>query len=168
MISGSECNCATLAGLAVVPMGEHEGVFDTLSEVRRRGMPWWWLGCAECRACGQVWLIAQEERQNDIFIMRKLDADAGYQLVSNDVWPTDFDRFERLLEIGRDSGHRVSFVDPLGDSSLIDTAGDLAQERPGIRVSELASLLALPPALAAEVARQAVADRGVTITFPAT
>lgn len=149
-------------------MGEHEGVFDTLRQVRRRGMPWWWLGCAECRTCGQVWLIAQEERQNDIFIMRKLDADAGYQLVSNDVWPTDFDRFERLLEIGRDSGHRVNFVDPLGDSSLIDTAGDLAQERPGIRVSELASLLALPPALAAEVARQAVADRGVTITFPAT
>src|SRR5262249_46744491 len=95
------CECGRLDNLAVVPMGHHDGVFRTLQLVRKRGMPQWWLGACTCSACGQTWLIAQEERHNDLFILRRLDAAAAGRLLGEGAWPPDFDRFETLLEIGR-------------------------------------------------------------------
>jgi hypothetical protein len=152
------CECGRLDDLAVVPMGHHDEVFRTLHLVRKRGMPQWWLGACTCSACGQTWLVAQEERQNDIFILRRLDTATARRLLGDGVWPPDFDRFERLLEIGRAAGHSVRFAD-VADSTLLHTVADLARERPGIRVSELASLLNLDPAVAAELARQVVSGQ---------
>lgn len=149
------CECGRINDLAVVPMGRHDEMFRTLQLVRRRGMPWWWLGACTCSACGQTWLVAQEERHNDLFILRRLDAVTARRLLGEDVWPPDFDRFETLLEIGREAGHTVRFP-KAADSPLMHTIADLARERPGIRVSELAVLLNLDPATAAELARQVV------------
>jgi hypothetical protein len=61
------------------------------------------------------------------------------------------------LEIGRAAGHSVRFFD-VGDSPLLHAIRDLAIERPGIRVSELASLLNLGPTIATELAQQVVSD----------
>jgi hypothetical protein len=55
-------------------------------------------------------------------------------------------------------------VDPK-DSSLCDTIASLAKERPRIAVSELIVLLNLDPELAAELARRAVEQQDVEITF---
>jgi hypothetical protein len=152
------CECARLDDLAVVPMGHHDAVFRSLQLVRKRGMPQWWLGAFTCSACGQTWLVAQEERHNDLFILRRLDAVASGQLLGEGVWPSDFDRFETLLEIGRAAGRAVRFAD-VTDSPLMHTIADLARERPGIRVSELAALLNLDPPVAAELAQQVVSGR---------
>ncbi len=152
------CECGRLAGLAVVPMGQHDDVFRTLEIVRVRGAPWWWLGAARCGVCGQVWLVANEERHNDLYILRRLSPAIARRLLDEGVWPPDFDRFERLLEIGREAGHAVRFAD-VADSTLLYTIADLAKERPGIRVSELASLLNLEPAVAARLARHVVSGR---------
>jgi hypothetical protein len=158
-----DCECGHLGDLTVVPMGHHEEVFRTLDIVRKRGMPWWWLYVSVCKSCGQTWLVAQEERHNDLFILRRLDEVATDRLMRDGVWPPDFDQYEELLKIGRAAGHSVRFFD-VADSPLLHTIADLAKERPGIRVSELASLLNLTPVVAADLARQVLSDT-VRITF---
>lgn len=157
-MEASGCECDHLDDLAVIPMGRHDDVFRTLQLSLRRGLPQWWLSAFTCSACGQTWLVGQEERHNDVFILLRLDEAVAGRLLGEGVWPPDFDRFERLLEIGRAAGHAVRFLNVL-DSPLLHTVADLAQERPGIRVSELASLLNLEPAVAAELARQVVSGR---------
>lgn len=154
----TRCECGRLDALAVVPMGGHDDVFRPLQLARARGLPQWWLGAFTCSACAQVWLVAQEERHNDLCILRRLDAGEAGLLLGEGTWPPDFDRFETLLEIGRDAGHKVRFPDVL-DSPLLHTIADLARERPGIRVSELASLLNLEPAVAGELAQHVVSGR---------
>lgn len=149
------CECARLDNPAVVGMGHHEEVFRTLDEIRHRGSPWWWLLSFRCRACGQDWLVASEDRQNDVYILRRMDRPTAERIARENVWPLDFDRFETLLEIGRAGGHAVRFADVV-DSPLMHTIADLASERPGIRVSDLAELLNLDPATAATLARQVV------------
>jgi hypothetical protein len=149
------CECGRLDDLTVVPMGHHDEVFRTLQAVRKRGKPQWWLYASTCSACGETWLVAQEERHNDLFILRRLDAASTERLIRDGTWPPDFDRFETLLEIGRQAGHTVRFLDVTG-SPLLHTVADLAKERPGIRVSELSSLLNLDPAVAADLARKVV------------
>jgi hypothetical protein len=160
----AQCKCDTLATLAVVDMGHHEEIFQTLERVRDRGAPYWWLYACECRACKTLWVVAQEERQNDIFIMRKLESPADALLLRDNVWPPDFERYEALLEIGRDYGRAVRFLEP-ENSSLLWTIADLARERPGIAVSRLAFLLNLATETAAKLARKVVDKEGVEITF---
>jgi hypothetical protein len=159
------CECGRLEDLAIVRMGHHDDVFRTFEYVRKPGMPWWWLHAVVCKACGQTWLLAQEERQNDLFILRRLDQATTDRLLRDGIWPEEFDRYGTLLEIGRAAGHSVRFFD-VADSPLLHTVADLAKERPGIRVSELASLLNLDPAVAAYLAWQ-VLSATVTITFDA-
>lgn len=149
------CECARLDSTAVIAMGHHEEVFQSLTETHRRGLPWWWLLSYRCEVCGQDWLVASEERQNDVYILRRLDRAAVERIERENTWPSDFDRYETLLEIGRVAGCSVQYFD-VGDSPLLHTIADLARERPGIRVSRLAELLNLDTADTAELARQVV------------
>jgi hypothetical protein len=149
------CECARLDDPTVIGMGHHEEVFRTLDQVRHRGSPWWWLLSFRCRTCGQDWLVASEEQQNDVYILRRLDRATAERIERENVWTPDFDRYETLLEIGRAAGHSVRFFD-VADSPLLHTIADLARERPGIRVTQLAALLNLDTAVAAELARQVV------------
>lgn len=173
------CLCIRLRIVDVVDMGEfqaprpafesdrswsHEDVFRTLDRLKDRGSPFWWLWAARCRVCGQGWLIGQEERQNDVFCMKRLEPDALREIVENGRWPTDFDLYETLLRLGSSAGRSVRFVDPLA-SSMNATVVDLATARPGISVQELAKLLAVDVELARELARRAVDAKGVEITF---
>lgn len=125
---------------------------DHFERVRHRGQPYWWL-------------MAQEERHNDVFLLRRLTGEQMRRVVEEDDWPPDFDRYETLLRLGREAGHRVVFVDPVGDSSLAWSMRDLALERPGIQVSELAALLNLGTKTATTIAREAVIKHGVEIVF---
>jgi len=161
--SSLRCQCVTLANLAVLEMGAENDVLATIQQRRSRGEPWWWLWCGECTECGQWWLVAQEERQNDAFCLRRLDAHDVSELLQNNVWPSDFDSYESLLQLGRDAGLHVRFANPEQASSLRWTIADLAKARPGIRVSELASLLNLEPDMARLLAERAIRDDGAVI-----
>jgi hypothetical protein len=178
-LPGPRCRCIRLRDLDIVDMGwfrapapafeqdrewSHEDVMDSLAEVRRRGEPHWWLWAARCTACGQAWLVGSEERQNDLFCLRRLDEAELNAIEERDRWPEDFDSYERLLQVGREAGRSVRFADPL-DSSIGNTMADLARARPGIKVSALAGLLNLDIELAVELARRASAQSGVRITF---
>src|SRR5262249_33834670 len=125
--SMDQCKCNSLHTLAVIDMGNHEAIFQTFERVRERGAPYWWLYASECRVCKTLWVVAQEERQNDIFILRRLEPPADALLLHDNVWPPDFERYEALLEIGRDYGRAVRFAEP-GNSSLLWTMADLAKE----------------------------------------
>jgi hypothetical protein len=161
-----ECRCVALPNIAVVDMGEEsEPVLATIEERRPRGEPFWWLWCGECTRCGQWWLVAQEERQNDVFCLRRLAEGEASALVEHNIWPSDFDTYEALLRLGLDAGKSVRFAEPEEANSLRWTIADLAKARPGIRVSELAELLNLDIDTARALARRAGRDDGAVIEF---
>ena len=163
--SPQRCQCITLRDLAVVDMGSDSlRVFSTFTEEQTRGNPYWWLWIATCNQCGDRWLIGSEERQNDVYCMRRLSCAELSTIQQESVWPPDFDNYETLLAMGRDFGKSVRWLDPL-DSSLTEIIADLAEQRPGIAVSELAGLLNLSIQLASSLAKTVAAERGVTITF---
>lgn len=68
--------CASLADLAIVPMGDDgldERVFATIDRELWHGEKLWWLNLSRCRACEQHWMIAQEERIYDVHFMKRID-----------------------------------------------------------------------------------------------
>lgn len=159
------CECVTLADTAVIDMANPGHALDHLREEAVRGDPYWWLSLSRCTACGTSWLVAQEERQNDVFILRRITAAEAKAAVTERRWPSYLDSYATLLRIGRDAGHSAVFADPVADSSLAWTMGDLARERPGITVGELAALLNLDLDTAAVIADQAVIRHGAKINL---
>ena len=148
----------------VVGMGEEEDIFEPWEQIAVRGEPYWWLLAYRCRQCDTNWLVAQEERQNDVFCLRRLTLSEAAILNKQGKWPTYFDRYETLLQLGRDAGHSVRFLDPLS-SSMRYTVEDLAKHRPGIRVSELVALLNVDQETAEALARIAINEARVKIDF---
>jgi hypothetical protein len=136
------CHCAALSDLAAVPMGGgglDERVFATIELIRDHGGSQWWLNLSRCTACDQNWMIAQEERIFDEYLLRRVsEAEAGAILAGH--WPDDFMTYERVLEIGHIFATPCVFFDPFADS-LIWSAHDLRRERPGITAAEVARLL---------------------------
>lgn len=165
-VSSLSCMCIQLSDIAVVDMGdESEKVFLTLKEIKKRGNPYWWLSLYQCRECQQSWLVASEERHNDVFCLYRIDTLTMKDVVNQNQWPTVFDHYERLLGIGLEAGKRVRFLDPLNSSSLHWTISDLAKDRPGICISEIAKLLNLDFGLAEDLARKVVREDRVHISF---
>jgi hypothetical protein len=157
------CECVALPDIAVIDMGNEGEALLYFEQVRNRGEPYWWLHAARCSMCGTGWLVAQEERHNDVFVLRRLTADELKALAAQDNWPPDFDTYETLLRLGRDTGRSVRYADPVGSSDLEWTMADLARQRPGINVGELAELLNLDDVTAAMIARKAIRTHGVSI-----
>lgn len=94
----SSCTCSQLSNIAVVDMGdESEKVLETLDEIKKRGNPYWWLSVYQCRECQQSWLVAHEERQNDVIYLYRLDTITAKDILSNNNWTPIFDDYEDLL-----------------------------------------------------------------------
>jgi hypothetical protein len=128
--------------------GLDELVFSTIERVCNHGGDLWWLYMSRCCACGQNWMIAQEERIYDDYYLRRLDAAQAEGILSERRWPDEFITYERVLRIGRTLGRACTYFDPLSPA-LVDTANDLRKARPGINVLEIADLLGIPPGNAA-------------------
>ncbi len=162
----SSCMCAKLSDLAVIDMGdESERILLTFERIKNRGNPYWWLGAFRCRECQQSWLLGQESRQNDVYCLFKIDNLMMDDLIINDRWPSIFDNYEDLLRIGLEAGKSVRFFEPLNSRSLRWTISDIANNRPGISISEIAKLLNLELDLAEEIARTVVQEDDVRISF---
>lgn len=160
------CHCISIGDCAVLDMANDGVLFATLTDVKARGTPWWWLSLEICRECGQNWLVASEEAQNDVLCLRSLEVYTAERIVQEDLWPSDFDRYETLLEMGRDAGHKATFGKVTSaDHPLIWNITNLAKERPGIHISRISSLLNLTPSRATRYAQTAVEVSGVKIEF---
>jgi hypothetical protein len=164
-MSVAECQCSSLDKGVVIPMGDQDEVFQTLARISERGSPWWWLSAYCCRVCGQSWLVAAEERINDVFIMGKIDVQAKEHILQKNIWPGKLERYVELLEIGKASGRRATYLDPINSSALVWTAADLAREEPGISVARLAILLDLDLTIADRISCKTVSEFPVSITF---
>lgn len=121
--------------------GLDERVFATIDTVRSHGGAAWWLDLSQCRACGQNWMIAQEERIFDEYFMRRLDVDQAKRISSDGEWPAEFLTYERVLRTGYAMGIRPCIFSDQLAGSLVWTAEDLRKERPDISVEDIASLL---------------------------
>jgi len=162
------CKCVTLSDSTVLGMGSENAdeAFETLVRRKERGMPFWWLLLYQCSKCQQWWLVGQEERHNDDFCLQRLKPDIADKIMHNNDWPDTFDKYETMLHWSHEAGHSVRFDDPM-NSSLLYTVEDLARERPGIAISELAKLLNLDIPLATAIAKKVIRNEKVDIDFKA-
>lgn len=149
------CLCASLADLAAVPMGGDgldERVFATLDIVQDHGGRLWWLYLSRCSACGQNWLVAQEERIYDEYFLRRLDIEQAARIEADGLWPDDFITYERVLRTGRGLGNPCIYLDARSPA-LVETAKELREECPGITTEEIAHLLGMRPKQAERLLR---------------
>lgn len=128
--------------------GFDERVFATIENVVDHGGDAWWLHLSQCHACGQHWMIAQEERIFDEHFLRRLNINEANRISTNGEWPAEFLSYERVLKIGHAMGIRPCvFLERLSPS-LVWTAEDLRKERPDISVEEVGLLLGVTAAQA--------------------
>lgn len=140
-----KCECLPLSGLAVIPMGcdgLDQRFFATVEEVRAYGRDLWWLHMSRCKVCGQNWMIAQEERIYDDYMLKRLTTEEARQIVENGKWPDDFLTYEKVLKVGQTFSKACRFLDPMS-YSLIDTVKDLKRGRPDITKAEMSALLGI-------------------------
>ena len=161
--ASSPCCCASLPDLAAVPMGGaglDERVFATVESVVDHGGDAWWLHLSKCCACGQHWMIAQEERIFDEHFLRRLTVDEARRITVEHEWPIEFISYERVLKTGRALDIRPCiFLEKLAPS-LVWTAEDLLKERPNISVDEIALLLGVTEGQAKRLMGAASSGRG--------
>ena len=148
------CVCVRYADLSVIGM-ESDDPDDAmfLSVVKERknfGDPYWWLNLYSCNVCKQNWLLAQEERMNDIYILKRISAVDANLIYQENKWPASFRTYEELLKIGYDHGVKFRFCDPLS-SSLCYLVADLIKERDDITPKEISVLLNLDEETAKEI-----------------
>ena len=139
------CLCSDLPDETHIPMGcddLDQQFFATVERVKDHGGNQWWLYSAKCKACGQDWLVAQEERIFDVYYLIKLcPADANL-IEDKNEWPIQFQTFEDLLSRGANLGIQCVFLDDLA-MSLVWSVEDLRKERPDITEQEIARLLGI-------------------------
>lgn len=137
------CECSTLGDFAVVGMGgdgRDDRIFASLAEVTRHGGDAWWLYVSRCSACGQGWMIAQEERIHDNFYLKRLAVAEMKLIEEQGAWPPDFLRFEDVIRLGPDHKQVARFFDT---NDLTDTVKELMEARSDISASEIAYLFVL-------------------------
>lgn len=144
MTAGSDqCRCDELSRVRVVdfaPLDDEELRLPELERVAKAGKSLWWLSYRRCTPCGRHWLVAQEERINDVFVIREMSGNEARDIQESGIWPDDFDKYETLLRLSQEAGHSARFVDPRCET-LQRTAGNLIGDRPEITDEEIADLL---------------------------
>lgn len=136
-----------------------ERVFATVENVVDHGGDAWWLHLSQCRACGQHWMIAQEERIFDAHFMRRLSVDEADRISRHAEWPSAFSTYESVLKTGHALGIRPCvFLERLAPS-LVWSAKDLRKERPDISVEEIAFLLGITPTQAKRLLAATTTDQ---------
>ena len=132
--------------------GLDEKVFATLEQIRSHGGEPWWLYLSRCDACGQNWMVAQEERIFDDYYLKRLTPAEARAIMDLGRWPDDFITYERVLKTGHALSRPCEFLEELAPS-LVWTAEDLRKERPEITDKEIAHLLGVSPSTAARLSK---------------
>lgn len=140
--------------------GLDERVFATVDNVNDHGGNAWWLHLSQCRACGQHWMIAQEERIFDEHFLRRLTVDGANRISVNAEWPVEFLSYERVLKTGHALGIRPCIFLERLSPSLVWTVEDLRKERPDIPVEEIALLLGVTETQAKRLISAATSGQG--------
>jgi len=124
--------------------GLDERVFSTVRKVCAHDGDAWWLYLAECRACGQSWMVAQEGWIFDNHFLKRLDPIEVHKIVQEQLWPSDFLTYERVLSVGRRLSQPCGFFELL-TPSLVYAVEELQKKRRTITVGEVAYLTGISP-----------------------
>lgn len=136
-----DCECITRRNLDIADLGSAEAKWlHTLEEIKKYGKSRRWLSLDFCKKCSQHWLVAAEERQNDIYCYKRLTKLEAENVIQRNEWPSYFESLEKLILMGNINGSFVIHTDPL-NSSLTCTIKELKEARPSITIKEIASLL---------------------------
>lgn len=127
-----------------------ERVFAKLNLVLNYGGDKWWLYISKCNVCGQHWMVAQEERIHDNYVLKRIESETVQAITEHSTWPNDFLLYEQVLLLGRNAGKVATFLDPLSPA-LVQTAQELLTARPEISLAEIAYVLAIPIKQAAKL-----------------
>lgn len=161
--SDLRCECVTIPSLALVPIGEDSDiVFRTFEERVRREAEFRWTTAQHCSVCGQWWLAEFDTDRYDAYFLVRLQQQDGERIAAGGGWPPDF---EGLYD--SDAGHvrwsyQVRSAISIG-LGLSWTFADMARERPGIRLAEIAERFGLGRFQAELIARKAMREEGVEI-----
>jgi hypothetical protein len=152
------CRCALFKDMDVDDFSIHSPI-SRFTPLAKRGQPQWWLSLSRCSDCGQNWLVAQEEKLNDVYVIKRLNSqDANATVAGN--WPPDLDRYEDLLEIGKAHGHAARYAEPM---ETLPICIDLVGQNPDIKPETIAHLLNVSLDNARDLREQAktvIATRG--------
>jgi hypothetical protein len=134
------CRCTTYADVAVDEF-HPEAPATRFLKIKERGTPQWWLHLSVCNECGVHWLQAQEERLNDVYVLRRLSEQEASRILEDCDWPESLGTYEELLEIGKANGHCARYADWQG---TVPICIDLVGQRPNIDAATVARLVNLP------------------------
>ena len=130
------CRCALFKDTDVDDFSIYSPIFR-FKPLAKRGQPQWWLSLSRCSDCGQNWLVAQEERLNDVYVIKRLTSQDANAAVTGQ-WPSDLDRYEDLLVIGKSHGHAARYAEPM---ETLPICIDLIGQNPDIKAETIADLL---------------------------
>lgn len=134
--SAVSCSCTAYSDLAVDELVAPVPA-KSFSRLRERGSEFWWLSLNKCLNCQQHWLVAQEERLNDVFVLKRVSNTVASAILREGRWPGFLETYEELLEIGKAHGHAARYEDPL---EMLPIAIDLLGQRPDLSAVDFARL----------------------------
>ena len=146
-VISSGCECARYGDTANIPMGgdgDDERFFTTVTRIFDHGGSQWWLYLSCCHVCSQHWMIAQDERIFDEFLLKRIGSTEANLIVSDRAWPSDFLRYEDVLRVLRTRCRFPIWFD-LNDSPLAFTIEELRAVNPGLSLEEAADIVGVNP-----------------------
>lgn len=132
----SLCRCSAYPDLAVDELFAPVPP-NSFSRLRSRGAEFWWLSLRKCLGCQQHWVVAQEERLNDVVVLKRVSDAEANAVIQDGRWPKYLETYEELLEIGKAHGHAARYADHL---EMLPIAIDLLGQRPSLSVADFARL----------------------------
>jgi hypothetical protein len=104
---------------------------------RRLALP---FCAASVISCGSGSDAPQEERINDVFVIREVSDDEARDIQQCGLWPDNFNNYETLLRLSQEAGRSARFMDSRC-ATLQRTAKNLIDDRLDIDDEEIADLL---------------------------
>ncbi len=144
------CTCHTIPNGHLSTIGSSSP--DTFNQVESATAVFLWEYPAQCKVCATEWWVVEESRIYDVWILFR-----GWDN------PPKIDTYRGLLALAVDKGARVQYVDPYMSIEIPAAIENLANETPGIAVSELASLLLIPLDVIRFHAHRALQEAGFKI-----
>lgn len=155
MRKNNKCNCDKIwDGIKLLHFWkDEENILDTYEEVKQRGWKYWWLYISQCKICKNFLLIAQEERHNDIFLIRKISDSELSKINNNNIWPTIFDDYSNLLEIWHNHGISTYHANPY-EWTIKNIIEDILMENNKIDINKLSKLLNIDISIIKDIVRE--------------
>ncbi|MBC7283497.1 hypothetical protein [Hoeflea sp.] len=150
----ADCDCHTLCDTDFIEMGEWVPAADVIVTDREvDGIPWRFN--LTCIICETQWLVAVEERIYDIWLIRR---------ASCAPWPEVL-TYRGLLALAKRAASGVCYQDPTNSIEIPAAICDLAEENPGIPLSEIVAVLPIDAVTAHHHAIRVIAQHDAQITL---